>query len=107
MGSEATAVTAIPGFGRLNDLLTRVAFKYNIPNRRRQRPPLNQRQRKAVGTVLTVFSVIVWATIAMWLYEWFLVGASPIWHLIFFVGFGMAWIFPARIIIRWMAKPDA
>jgi hypothetical protein len=43
----------------------------------------------------------------MWINDWFLVGVSPIWHLIFFVGFGLAWIFPARVVILWMAKPDA
>lgn len=67
---------------------------------------MNQRQRKAVGTVLTIISIVAWATLGMWIYEWFLVGASPIWHLIFFVGFGLAWVFPARFLIQWMAKPD-
>lgn len=67
---------------------------------------MTQRQRKAIGTVLTILSLIIWAIIGMWLYEWFLVGAAPIWHLIFFVAFGLAWIFPARFIILWMAKPD-
>lgn len=66
---------------------------------------MNQRQRKAIGTVLTILCVIAWATIGMWLYDWFLIGASPIVHLIFFVAFGMAWIFPAKFIIRWMNKP--
>ncbi|WP_157970061.1 DUF2842 domain-containing protein [Pelagibacterium sediminicola] len=68
---------------------------------------MNQRQRKAVGTIITIVSLIVWATIGMWFYDWFLVGASQLWHFIFFVCFGLAWIFPARAVIRWMVKPDA
>ncbi|WP_196259005.1 DUF2842 domain-containing protein [Pelagibacterium limicola] len=68
---------------------------------------MTQRQRKAIGTVLTVLSLVIWATIGMWVYDWFLEDASPIWHLVFFVGFGLAWVFPARAIILWMAKPDA
>ena len=53
-----------------------------------------------------ILSVIVWATIGMWLYDWFLVDRLPLVHLVFFVGFGLAWVFPAMAIIRWMARPD-
>jgi small-conductance mechanosensitive channel len=107
MGAEETAVTARTGLFGDGNLLTSAASKHNNHNRRRPETLLNQRQRKAVGTVLTILSLVIWATIGMWIYDWFLVGVSPIWHLIFFVGFGLAWIFPARVVILWMAKPDA
>lgn len=68
---------------------------------------MTQRQRKAVGTVLTLVSLAVWAVVGMWIYETFLVDAPNWAHLIFFVGFGVAWLFPAKVIIRWMARPDA
>lgn len=67
---------------------------------------LTQRRRKAIGTVLTVLSIIIWSAIGLWIYEAFLVGASPIIHLVFFVCFGLAWVLPEMVIIRWMAKPD-
>lgn len=67
---------------------------------------LKQRQRKAIGTALTVLSVIVWSAVGLWIYEAFLVEASPLIHLAFFVGFGLGWVLPAMVIIRWMARPD-
>lgn len=67
---------------------------------------MTQRQRKAVGTVLTIVTLIVWAMIGMGIYETWLVGAHALVHLAFFVAFGLAWIFPAMFVIRWMARPD-
>lgn len=67
---------------------------------------MNQRQRKALGTVITLFTLVAWAVIGMWIYEVWLVGAANWIHLIFFVAFGLGWIFPAMAIIRWMARPD-
>lgn len=68
---------------------------------------MTQRQRKAVGTVLTLLTLVIWAVIGMWAYDLFLVDAPNWAHLGFFVVFGIAWLFPAMAIIRWMAKPDA
>lgn len=68
--------------------------------------PLRQRPRKAIGTALTVLSVILWSAVGLWIYEALLIGASPLLHLVFFVGFGLAWVLPAMAIIRWMARPD-
>lgn len=82
-------------------------LKGKFPNRRRQEHQLTQRQRKAIGTVLTIVSIVIWAIIGMWFYELWLVDAPNWAHLIFFVLFGLAWIFPAMIVIRWMAKPDS
>ena len=67
---------------------------------------MTQRQRKALGTVLTLVALLAWTAIGMWVYDAFLVGAHNIVLLAFFVGFGLAWIFPAMAIIRWMARPD-
>lgn len=67
---------------------------------------MTQRQRKAAGTVLTIFMLIAWAVIGMWIYETWLVDAGNLLHLAFFVLFGLAWVFPAMAIIRWMARPD-
>lgn len=67
---------------------------------------MTQRQRKAIGIVLTILTLIVWAALGMWIYEGWLVGAHNLVHLAFFVLFGLAWIFPAMAVIRWMTQPD-
>ncbi|WP_127142732.1 DUF2842 domain-containing protein [Pelagibacterium montanilacus] len=67
---------------------------------------MTQRQRKAVGTILTLVTLVVWTVLGMWLYELLLVGAHALVHLVFFVLMGLAWILPAMPIIRWMARPD-
>lgn len=68
---------------------------------------MTQRQRKAMGIVLTLLTLIVWGTIGVWAYETWLVGAHNLVLLAFFVLFGLAWIFPAMAVIRWMARPDS
>lgn len=65
-----------------------------------------QRQRKAVGIVLTLLTLVAWAALGMWIYELWLVGAHNLVHLAFFVFFGLGWVFPAMVVIRWMLKPD-
>lgn len=68
---------------------------------------MRQRQRKAWGTAFSILSLIIWAALGMWAYELFLLDAPTLVHLAFFVLFGLAWIFPAMAIIRWMSRPDA
>ncbi len=67
---------------------------------------MTQRQRKALGIVLTLATLLVWSVLGMWAYETFMVGANSLIHLMFFVCFGMAWVLPAMVVIRWMARPD-
>lgn len=67
---------------------------------------MTQRQRKAAGVFLTLATLVVWAGLGTWLYETWLVGAHNLALLAFFVLFGMAWVFPAMLVIRWMARPD-
>ena len=67
---------------------------------------MTQRQRKAVGTVLTLLALIAWAVLGMWIYELWLVDAHNLVHMAFFVLFGLGWIVPAMAVIRWMLRPD-
>lgn len=67
---------------------------------------MKQRQRKAWGTVFTLIILVAWTVLGMWIYETYLVGAHNLIHLAFFVAFGLAWVLPAMVVIRWMAKPD-
>lgn len=65
---------------------------------------MTQSRRKAIGVVLTLLTLLVWAVIGMWGYELFLVGAPNWVHLVYFVVLGLSWMFPAMAVIRWMSR---
>ncbi|WP_404404380.1 DUF2842 domain-containing protein [Pelagibacterium halotolerans] len=67
---------------------------------------MTQSQRKAIGVALTLLTLVAWAIVGMWGYERLLVGAPGWVHLIYFVAFGLGWMFPAMAVIRWMSKPE-
>ena len=69
-------------------------------------PQMTQRNRKLIGALLCVASIVAWACLATSVYlafppelPWFVL-------IVYFVVAGMGWMFPAMAIIRWMAKPD-
>jgi hypothetical protein len=70
-------------------------------------PHMTQRNRKLIGAFLCVFSIFVWACLATSVYLAF--PPELPWYVLiaYFVVAGMGWVFPAGVIIRWMAKPDA
>ncbi|RUT32558.1 DUF2842 domain-containing protein [Arsenicitalea aurantiaca] len=67
---------------------------------------MTQSTRKLIGTLLTVFSLIVYSILAVIVYEAFLM--DQVWWvlILFFAIAGLGWVFPAMAIIRWMARPD-
>ena len=67
---------------------------------------MTQRQRKLVGILLILLSVIAVAAIGTWIYLTFLMGQAPLTLIAFFAVAGLAWIVPAMWIIRWMVRPD-
>ena len=67
---------------------------------------MTQRQRKLVGILLILLSVIAVAVIGTSIYLTFLGGQAPLVLIAFFAIAGLAWIVPAMWIIRWMVKPD-
>lgn len=68
---------------------------------------LTQSTRKFLGTLLLLMSIVVYSIAVVWVYLAALEGA-PWWVLIlFFAVTGLMWFFPATVIIRWMARPDA
>lgn len=68
---------------------------------------MTQSTRKLLGTVLILLSLVVWSVLGTWIYMSFL-SAAAWWLLIgLFAVMGMGWFFPAALIIRWMARPDA
>lgn len=64
------------------------------------------RTRKFIGTVLLVLFLVAYALIAMALGASQIVGGPYILQVIYFLLAGLAWIIPAGILIRWMARPD-
>ncbi len=64
------------------------------------------RTRKFIGTVLLVLFMVAYALIAMALGASQFVGGPYILQVIYFLLAGLAWIIPAGILIRWMARPD-
>lgn len=69
-------------------------------------PHMTQRNRKLIGALLCVASIFVWSSLATSVYLMF--PADLPWYVLiaYFVIAGMGWVFPAGLIIRWMAKPD-
>jgi hypothetical protein len=64
------------------------------------------RTRKFIGTVLLVLFMVAYALIAMALGASHILGGPYILQVIYFMLAGLAWIIPAGILIRWMARPD-
>ena len=67
---------------------------------------VTQRTRKFVGILLTLLVLAVYCLAVALIYERLLLGAPPLLLLVFFAVAGVAWIFPAMAIIRFMARPD-
>lgn len=67
---------------------------------------MTQRSRKFAGVFLLLGSLIVYPVLAVLVYE-LLPESAPIWLvMIYFAIAGMGWVFPAGVIIKWMARPD-
>jgi hypothetical protein len=70
-------------------------------------PHMTQRNRKLIGVFLILGSIIAWLSIFTSVYLAF-PPDLPIWILMpYFTIAGVGWLYPAMVIIRWMAKPDA
>lgn len=69
-------------------------------------PHMTQRNRKALGILLILGSIVAWLSVFTSVYLAFPPNL-PIWILMpYFIVAGMGWLFPAMWIIRWMARPD-
>lgn len=67
---------------------------------------MKQRNRKLLGVLALMGSIVIWAGLATALYL-VLPPDLPIWVLMpYFVVAGMGWVFPAMPIVRWMSRPD-
>ena len=69
-------------------------------------PHMTQRNRKLIGILFLLGSIIAWLWIGTAIYLQ-LPPELPWWVLIpYFLVVGVGWTFPAMMIIGWMAKPD-
>jgi hypothetical protein len=67
---------------------------------------MHTRVRKLLGTIALVIFVMAYALVVMTIAAAKLPGSSGLVQLVFYVVAGLAWIFPAGVIIYWMSKGD-
>jgi Protein of unknown function (DUF2842) len=65
---------------------------------------MNIRQRKLIGTFLTVGYLIAYSLVAMALGGKYIIGRGMPVELVFYAIAGFAWIPGAMMLIRWMTK---
>ncbi|GLK55634.1 membrane protein YdbS with pleckstrin-like domain [Methylopila capsulata] len=63
---------------------------------------MTPRVRKLIGTPVLVVGVSVYALIVMFVGQLKLADSHPAAQLAFFAVFGLLWIIPAGLLIRWM-----
>lgn len=68
---------------------------------------MTQSNRKLLGTFIVLITLVVYAGIAVAIYDRFLTGMPQLVLLPYFVVAGLGWGLPVAFIIRWMSKPDA
>jgi hypothetical protein len=68
---------------------------------------MNRRTRTFLGTVLILLSLVIYTIGAAALFgEWF--AGLPGWASVIAIAVvGVAWFWPATMIVRWMSAPDA
>lgn len=66
---------------------------------------MTQSQRKLVGTVGILLSLVLWSILGTALYANFFAGAPPLGLIAFFCVAGGSWFFPAAVLIKWMSRP--
>ena len=67
---------------------------------------MNQRTRKAIGTIATVAFLIAYALVMMAVGGMLVVGRGMVFELPFYILAGLGWLPVVMLIIRWMSKPD-
>lgn len=67
---------------------------------------MNVRTRKLVGAVALLLFLAVYAFVVMLVAIVLQVNSSKAVELAFFVIGGLAWVYPAGLLVRWMHRPD-
>jgi len=66
---------------------------------------MHVRTRKLVGTVVLLLFLLAYALAVASIGAGRITEASPLVQLAYFVVAGLAWVVPAGLLIRWMARP--
>jgi hypothetical protein len=67
---------------------------------------LPQTVRKLIGAAVLVIFVPVYALVAMTIGAARLPGTSTLTQTAYFAVAGLLWVIPARLLIKWMQRPD-
>ena len=67
---------------------------------------MRQRNRKLSGTVAMLALVIFWALFGMLVAQGRVVELPGYGRFLVFLFLGLAWVLPAGLLIRWMARRD-
>jgi hypothetical protein len=106
-GGERHRVAPSPAWSVLS---TASARRAPIPRRRHaarnRQVVMTTRTRKLVGTILLLAFLVLYALAAMLAAVVLQVRASPFVELVYYVVAGLAWVVPAGLLIRWMARPE-
>jgi hypothetical protein len=65
---------------------------------------MTPRIKKLIGMVALVVGVTVYALIVMMVGQFRLAQSGPLIQLVYFAIFGLIWIVPAALLIRWMER---
>ncbi len=66
---------------------------------------MHVRTRKLIGAVVLLLFLLVYAIAVASIGAGRITEASPLLQLLYFVVAGLAWVLPAGLLLRWMARP--
>lgn len=66
---------------------------------------MHVRLKKLIGTIITVVFLTIYCLMVMVLAVRLLPGTSGFVQFLFYAGFGLAWVIPIGLLIRWMQRP--
>ena len=67
---------------------------------------MTQRNRKFLGVFLMLGLLFIYTGLATAIYVSMFTEIPTVLKLLFFAITGFGWVFPAGILIKWMARPD-
>jgi uncharacterized membrane protein len=63
------------------------------------------RTRKLIGAGVLLLFLFIYAVVVASIGAGRITEASPLLQLLYFVVAGLAWVLPAGLLLRWMARP--
>jgi len=66
---------------------------------------MHVRTRKLIGAVVLLLFLLIYAVAVASIGAGRITEASPLFQLLYFVVAGLAWVLPAGLLLRWMARP--